>query len=215
MYACMSDRTRTRILNALKAGGPQTAAELAASLSVTPVAVRQHLDGLLQEEQVVFEDMKGSVGRPRRVWALSAAGHARFPDNHSALILSLLSGLRELYGAQGVDDLIAFREREMQAGYEKELAGAAGLPERLACLAELRSREGYMAEVEQETGGSWLFIENHCSICAAATMCQGLCRSELALFSRVLGPQAEVERCEHLLSGDRRCVYRIRERAVA
>ena len=92
----MSDRTRTRILNALKAGGPQTAAELAASLSVTPVAVRQHLDGLLQEELVDFEDMKGAVGRPRRVWALSAAGNASFPDNHSALILSLLSGLREL-----------------------------------------------------------------------------------------------------------------------
>ena len=211
----MSDRTRTRILNALKAGGPQTAAELAASLSVTPVAVRQHLDGLLQEELVDFEDMKGAVGRPRRVCALSAAGHARFPDNHSALILSLLSGLRELYGTQGVEDLIAFREKEMQASYEKELAGASALSDRLSCLADLRNREGYMAEVERDADGSWLFIENHCSICAAASVCQGLCRSELSLFASVLGPQAEIERCEHLLSGGRRCVYRIRERAAA
>ncbi len=63
----MADRTRTRLLNALKCSGPQTAADLAAGLSVTSVAVRQHLDGLLQEEQVAFDDVKGSDGRPKRV----------------------------------------------------------------------------------------------------------------------------------------------------
>lgn len=208
----MSDRTRTRLLNALKASGPQTAGDLSSRLEVTPVAIRQHLDGLLAEDLVDFEDRKGSVGRPKRVWSLSPKGHGRFPDNHSGLVTGLLSGMKELYGQEGVDRLIAHRQETARKTYSKELKEAASLGERLEILAELRSREGYMASVEREDG-DYLLIESHCSICAAATMCQGFCRSEMALFQELLGPHISLTREEHLLSGGRRCVYRIREAA--
>jgi predicted ArsR family transcriptional regulator len=67
-----------------------------------------------------------------------------------------------------------------------------------------------MARAEPAAEGGWLLVEDHCPICAAATQCQGFCRSELALFRRCLGPEATVERTEHLLAGARRCAYRIR-----
>ena len=67
-----------------------------------------------------------------------------------------------------------------------------------------------MAEVTAAPDGSFLLSENHCPICVAARACQGLCRSELALFRAVLGPGVEVERSEHILAGARRCAYRIR-----
>ncbi|HAT30439.1 MAG TPA: MarR family transcriptional regulator, partial [Janthinobacterium sp.] len=73
-----------------------------------------------------------------------------------------------------------------------------------------RDAEGYMAESEPQADGSVLLIENHCPICAAARECQNFCRSELAIFQRVLGQDCSVERSEHLLAGARRCVYRIR-----
>lgn len=50
------------------------------------------------------------------------------------------------------------------------------------------------------------------AICAAATSCQGFCRSELSMFRDLLGPEADVERTEHLLQGARRCAYLIRPR---
>ncbi|MBD8890619.1 helix-turn-helix transcriptional regulator [Roseibium litorale] len=208
----MSDRTRTRLLNALKLAGPQTAAELANAQSVTPVAVRQHLDGMLAEGLVLFEDVKGTVGRPKRQWSLTEAGHRQFPDNHSGLILSLLSGLKDLYGESGIEQLISHREKSARQLYGEVLKGKTTLRDRLEALAELRSREGYMASVEEENG-SFLLIENHCSICAAASACQGFCRSEMRLFQDVLGDGVALSREEHLLSGGRRCVYRIREAA--
>lgn len=204
----MSDRTRTRLLNTLKASGPQTAVDLAKGLKVTSVAVRQHLDGLLDEDLVTFEDQKGSVGRPKRVWSLSAKGHGQFPDNHSALILGLLGGVSDLFGDEGIDKLIAHREAQSRDCYSKAVDAETDLGGKVRALAGLRSREGYMAEVETD-GDGFLLIENHCSICAAATACQGFCRSELSLFKSVLGKGVAVERQEHLLSGDRRCVYRI------
>ena len=68
-----------------------------------------------------------------------------------------------------------------------------------------------MAEVVNE-GNSMLLIEHHCPVCEAATTCQGLCANEIELFRTVVGPGAEVERTQHLLSGGDRCVYRIRIR---
>ena len=67
-----------------------------------------------------------------------------------------------------------------------------------------------MADVRPDGRGSFLFIENHCPICAAATVCQGFCTTEIDLFRAVLGPDASVERAEHIVSGDRRCVYCVR-----
>ena len=68
-----------------------------------------------------------------------------------------------------------------------------------------------MAEATANQDGSFLFVENHCPICAAATACQGFCTTELDLFRKVLGPRIEVERQEHILSGARRCAYRVRQ----
>jgi len=208
----MADRTRTRLLNALKSSGPQTAAELATGLNVTTVAVRQHLDGLQHEDLVDFEDLKGAVGRPKRVWELTAAGHQQFPDNHSNLVLGLLSGMSDVFGPEGLEKLIAHREAQSRKTYQVALDAAEDLHGKLNVLADLRNQEGYMADVVDE-GGAFLLVENHCSICVAATACQGFCRSELNLFQEVLGPDVSVERTEHQLSGGRRCVYRIEPRA--
>jgi predicted ArsR family transcriptional regulator len=76
-------------------------------------------------------------------------------------------------------------------------------------LASIRTEEGYMAEVKPLPLGAFLLTENHCPICAAATVCKGFCTTELDLFQSVLGSDVTVERAEHIISGDRRCAYRI------
>ena len=76
-------------------------------------------------------------------------------------------------------------------------------------LADIRSAEGYLAEVRDGEDGSLLLLEHHCPVCDAASTCQGLCRSELELFKAALGDDVAVERVQHLLAGDQRCAYRI------
>ena len=67
-----------------------------------------------------------------------------------------------------------------------------------------------MAEVQTQQDGSFLLIENHCPVCAAATACPGLCGAELDVFRVVLGRGVAVDREEHILTGQRRCTYRVR-----
>lgn len=207
--AIETDRTSDLILQTLKARGPLTAASLAERLAVTPVAVRQHLDRLLAEGFVRYEDRRESVGRPKRYWSLSEKGHNRFPDNHEGLTLEMLDAVRSVFGEEGLDRLICEREARMREGYARALGGAGELRSQLGRLAERRTQEGYMAEVETLPDGGFRLVENHCPICSAARKCQGFCRSELALFRMLLGPDVTVEREEHIIAGARRCAYRI------
>jgi len=203
------DRTADRLLHALKATGAQTAATLAKRLGVTAVAVRQMLARFLADGLVTFEDRRTSVGRPKRHWKLSDKGHGRFPDSHAGLTLELITATEAVFGAGGLERLIAHREASTLALYRERLAGMRSLAERVRRLAKIRTDEGYMAEARRE-GDAMVLIENHCPICVAAQRCQSLCRSELQVFQAALGPDVTVERLDHIVAGARRCAYRIR-----
>jgi predicted ArsR family transcriptional regulator len=205
----MEDRGATRVLYALKSAGPQSADALARRLKVTVVAARQQLGRLLDKGLVVFEDRREGVGRPKRLWSLSEAGHAGFPDSHAAMTVDLIQAIGAVFGEEGLDRVIEEREQAMRRLYAERLKPARSLAERAKLLAEQRAEEGYMAEVKRQPDGALMLVENHCPICVAAKACQGFCRSELALFRELLGPGATVEREEHILSGARRCAYRI------
>ncbi|WP_068315070.1 helix-turn-helix transcriptional regulator [Polycladidibacter hongkongensis] len=205
----MNERTKQRLLTYLKKHGSQTAATLAKELGITSVAARQHLDSLLELGSVTFEDIKGNVGRPRRVWSLSGAGHRAFPDRHDHLLSEVLKGMRELYGEEGVEQLVRLREASAAQAYAQELTGLKSFRERLQRLAELRTAEGYMADVVEVEDGTLMLIENHCSICRAAQTSQAFCQSELRLFQALFANEAEVQRQEHIIAGDRRCAYKL------
>lgn len=198
-----------RALYLLKTRGALTAQALAAELGLTSMGARKQLQALEEKGLAETETQAQGVGRPVQLWRLSERGHGRFPDRHSDLTLQLLEQVRAVFGEAGLERLIQRREEQSEADYRQAMSGAEGLPQRLDALARIRSQEGYMAELQPD-GAGWLLLENHCPICAAARQCQGLCRSELALFERVLGPAAAVERVEHALAdGGWRCVYRI------
>ena len=200
--------TPDRLLYQLKSRGPQPAATLAGACAITPMGAHKQLQSLQEQGLVSAHDEADGPGRPKRMWTLTAAGHARFPDRHGDLAVQLIRQAGAVLGPDAVDRLIAAREEEQRAGYDAALSGLATVGARVRRLAELRSGEGYMARAEKH-GKAWLLVEDHCPICAAATTCQGLCRSELQIFARCLGDGVRVERVEHVLAGGRRCAYRI------
>jgi predicted ArsR family transcriptional regulator len=202
-----------RLLFLLKTKGPQTAAELGPSLQITPEAVRQQLLRLSDEGLVLATSEVRGVGRPAQVYHLAPAAQKRFPDAHAELTAQLIGEIRDVLGEGALEKLIHVRETGTRKRYEALIAGEPSLAKRVARLAEVRNKEGYMATWEKE-GDSYLLVENHCPICAAATACTGFCRSEQSIFEHVLGRNVRVERIEHLLAGARRCAYRITKKAT-
>lgn len=204
----MDKKTRNKILDILKSEGPSDAGPMAEVLGITTMAVRQHLYELAAEGLVDSADKPRGVGRPLKVWSLTAAAQKFFPSGYAELTADLIGSMRQAFGEEGLDKIVSTRLTAQINTYGKRLASRQTLPGKLDELAQLRTEEGYMATVE-DADGVYMFIENHCPICAAARICTGLCASELQLFQSVLGSDVTVERSEHILAGARRCAYRI------
>jgi predicted ArsR family transcriptional regulator len=202
-------KARRAIVKLLKSEGAMDSAHLATRLGVTPMAVRQHLYALREEKLVVAEERPVPLGRPAKFWALTRDADRLFPDAYAELSVSLIAALGQEFGASGVMRVIESRSAQQRQDYAKRIKASASLPKKLAELAKLRTEEGYMAEVRPQGADAYLFVENHCPICAAATACQGFCATELELFRSVLGSGVDIERTEHIVAGARRCAYRI------
>ncbi len=181
--------------------------ELAVALGVSAMAIRQHLYALQAEQLVTYSESVRAMGRPVKLWRLTPAADRLFPDGYAELTLGLIESVREAFGEAGLSKLLDLRTAQQLAAYAAEIPAEATLPQRLERLASLRTAEGYMAEVQQLEDGSFLLLENHCPICAAATVCTGFCERELVMFQQVLG--CEMERTEHIMAGSRRCAYRV------
>jgi predicted ArsR family transcriptional regulator len=208
--AKLSDAKR-RIIEVLKRADSATAQELAAQFNTTTTAVRQHLDTL--EQSGLVERFEGEVhgrGRPAIRWRTTPLSGELFPDRHSELTVELIESIRTSLGQEALDRVIDQRAREQLQSYRAALPDGS-VPVRVRALADRRTEEGYLAEVV-DVDGDLILVEHHCPICTAATACQGLCRSELEVFRAALGDSVEITREQHLLSGDTRCAYRIRER---
>ncbi|MGM5054114.1 MULTISPECIES: helix-turn-helix transcriptional regulator [Rhizobium] len=207
----MRQSPANRILILIKTDGPQLAAAIGDALGISGEAARQQLSKMAEEGLVEPVTVAAAGrGRPRQLWHLTASGNRQFPDGHAELTANLLGTLVEQLGAAALDTVISAREAETLQRYRQELGEAHDLASRIEGLAGIRTREGYMADHWQEADGSFMLVENHCPICAAATACAGFCRSELETFRAVLG--ADIERSEHILAGARRCAYRIMPR---
>jgi len=223
----MKEKTSEKILNLLKVEGALTAKVLASELGLTTMGVRQHLQALEDDGDISFEDKKAVRGRPTRYWSLTVQSNSHFSDRHEELTVQLIDSVKVIFGDEGLDQLIAHREKTSFALYSDRLASRADLLGKLEALAELRSEEGYMATVVDdgevnenslvieddsnsvEKKAVYWLMENHCPICAAASKCLNFCRSELNLFQTLLAPYATVEREEHIVEGARRCAYKV------
>lgn len=209
----VSDAQR-RIVERLQRVDWAVAPSLASDLGLTGAAIRQHLDALAASGLVASEvgDAEGRRGRPALRWRLTPLARSLFPDRHADLTVELLELMRDELGAEAVERVVERRAAKQAVAYGVALASSSDGRDRAERLAALRTAEGYEAEVVDGGDGDLLLVEHHCPVCEAATACQGLCRGELETFRSALGDDVDVEREQHLLAGDARCVYRIRRR---
>lgn len=203
--------TRKMIVTLLKQHGPMDAVTLASKLSLTGMAVRQHLYELQKQEVVEYEEEARPMGRPAKIWSLTALANRWFPNGYLQLSVDLLDSIRASFGEEGLGRILEDHKLTQKKKYQEQFSDAINLKDRLQRLFMIRMNEGYFAEVQEQEDGSYLFVKKHCPIMEAAAVCSGFCSNELELFQSVLGDHVAVERVEYLLSGGSRCIYRVTE----
>src|SRR5919107_6037742 len=106
--------TRQRVARTILELGPSTAATLADRLSLTPAAIRRHLDhlvetGLAESREPRAQGVRGR-GRPAKLFALTAAGRDLFEQQYDDLAAQALRFLAETAGEVAVS---RFAERRL------------------------------------------------------------------------------------------------------
>lgn len=206
----MKKNSSERILMQLKMRGEATALLIAEELGITKEGARKHLLNLSEAGLVEATVKSDGVGRPSTYYSLTEKGLSRFPNTHADITVQLLQSVKKLLGENALDLLISDRETVIYERYEKEMEGSKTVEQKLDVLSKKRSEEGYIAEWKKEDD-VYYFIENHCPICAAATECQGFCRSELKNFKQLIGEEYDMERTEYIIENGNRCVYKIKK----
>ncbi|MEA3337036.1 MAG: metalloregulator ArsR/SmtB family transcription factor [Chloroflexota bacterium] len=199
--------TRRKILLALKKSGGLTAGELSGLLGMTAMGVRRHLTTLEKDGLVTFDSQQRGMGRPAYVYHLTDLAEELFPKNYHILANELLGYLEE-------DELARVFERRAARRLRVGRARLAGLDfeQRIAELARLLDEDGYLAEWERVNDDTYLLREFNCAVHRVAYRYRQACATEID-FIQALLPEAEVQREQHIMSGDAACTYRISRRA--
>jgi DeoR family transcriptional regulator, suf operon transcriptional repressor len=200
--------TRQSALALLLRLGETTAAHLAGQLGVSVQITRRHLRALEEEGLVASSPAAAGPGRPTNRWHLTAEGRSLFPDGGQRYALGLLESMADTLPPETVQTLLGQQAQQKALTY-RQLIGDGSLQQRLACLVDLRRREGYVAECAQEPDdGAWLFSEFHCSVMRIAERFPCVCDQELQLI-RSTFPDCHVERVHWRLEQGHSCGFRL------
>ncbi|HET9128423.1 MAG TPA: metalloregulator ArsR/SmtB family transcription factor [Propionibacteriaceae bacterium] len=208
--AAAEDRgTRERVVRSILSHGPSTVAELSDRLGLTTAAIRRHLGvlcdtGLIASREQRVYGQRGR-GRPAKVFLLTDAGRASFPQAYDRLASQAIDLLVETSGAQALASLAKQRTQEIESVYES-LRGERPDADPVDLLAESLNRTGYVTSIEPIASGEQL-CQHHCPIAHVAAKYPELCAAETELFSSLL--HSHVQRLATIAHGDGVCTTHV------
>ena len=202
------DKTRDLVARTILENGPQSAADLAQRLNLTPAGIRRHLDRLIEigilesrDPHRVASSLRGR-GRPSKVFVITDLGREKFEHSYDDLALSALRFMDTLSERDLVGEFAANRANDIERRVEKVVSGASSSEKKVAALAQFLNAEGYAAESKATSAGIQL-CQHHCPIAHVASEFAQLCEAETEAFSRLLG--THVQRLATIALGDGIC----------
>ncbi|MFC2575952.1 MAG: helix-turn-helix transcriptional regulator [Rothia dentocariosa] len=218
----VEERTRDRVLRGVLNHGPVSAASLGELLSLTPAAVRRHLDALEQANMIEVASLKqygAGAGRPARRYVIAPQGHERLGNDYLIIARNALEMLRDTVGESALETFASARAAEMEARY-RPVVEAAGedVAARAQALAEAMSRDGFVttAQITEPPAGrlapgkllaSIQLCQGHCPIRDLAEDFQVFCEQETGIISDLLG--VDVRRLSTMAGGAHVCTTHV------
>jgi predicted ArsR family transcriptional regulator len=211
--------TRGQVARLILELGPCTAATLGGRLSLTPAAIRRHLDTLIADGMIEMRTARSygnrGRGRPAKVFVVTDAGRSAFEHAYDDLATSALRFIEQTYGKQAVADFARRQVSELERRYAGVLA-QEDLAARVTALADALSADGYAAAggpaptigpVNSGVPNGQQICQHHCPVAHVAAEFPQLCEAETEAFGRLLG--APVRRLATIAHGDGICTTHV------
>ena len=184
--------TKTEILARLKRADGATVDELASSLGLAAMTVRQHLTALERDALIRAEEVRRATGRPHYRYTLTDDGHRHVSHGYDRLAAMLVDAAGLLEPA----DLVAATPHERRAHlfrvaalalaerHRSDVLGVTG-SQRIARVVEILEGHGGFPEWHQ-LDGSWEVRDFSCVYRSSVDGC-GPCQWHEPLLGALLG----------------------------
>ncbi|MFQ6043156.1 MAG: helix-turn-helix transcriptional regulator [Candidatus Poribacteria bacterium] len=197
--------TRWQILLCLKKSMGMTVSQLADTLGLSSMGVRQHLAILGRDNMVRYDWERRDRGRPRYVYKITETADELFTKHYLLTSIEILDAIHDLYNDEGVEQVLRKRMERRMEEYLSQLTGET-LDEKVIKLTSIRDAQGYLSEFE-ETEDFFMLKEYSCPNVQIATRYPQVCEYEEELLSNLL--KAEIVRECTVKNGSHFGVYRI------
>ncbi len=199
--------TRQRIIEYLKEKEAATVEELAAEVSMTPMAVRYHLN-VLQAENLISAPAvrhQSGPGRPQQVYRLTDAADELFPEDYYSLTNYLLDELRENLAKQDLADIFSNIARRLadEAPQPKE---GQSFEERLDDVVGFLTKKGFVVDWEQD-GETYRINTHSCPYRQVVKDHREICSLDQYVINTMLA--ATPVRVSCFAHGDDHCTYQV------
>jgi predicted ArsR family transcriptional regulator len=202
--------SRLKILAIIRERGAVTIARLAQEIGLASPTIRRHLDILLRDHLVTFQQVHKKLGRPEFVYSLTEEGHESGHRDYQKLLTLLLSQIKDLSheelankaGEELIRLLIARISDQISSPYteSRPLSPEA----RVAKLEQALTDGGFSPQLTRENGTVSIRLCN-CPFRAAA-LCEGsVCHFDQRLIANILG--VEPVRESTIRDGGNTCSY--------
>lgn len=218
------------LLDLLRQRGPLGISALAAATKVTPTAVRQRLNRLMDQGLIERELRRAGRGRPSHRYLLTPQGQRSAGNNFADLATVLWQEVRAVKDAEIRRGLFQRLAKSLAGLYDRQVAGAT-TEERMRSVAALFAERDVPLIVEQaapaeasrpgEAQSTETAVSSETTVAAPQTLpvltalaCpypelaeqdRGVCAMERMLFSELIGANVRLTECR--LDGDQCCRF--------
>lgn len=195
--------TKDKILLFLLKNPKSPIIDLANAVTINAISVRHHLNNLLAEGLVIFEEERHGVGRPRLVYSLSDEGLERFPSRYYRLTNRILERFKDSLSPDLLNTLFAEIAKDIAASHRQTIKNLS-LEDRLNFVQDLLDEEGFNVEWEKKED-HYLIHEISCPYFQVAQTHPEVCTLDQTLITEILDIPVNKMKC--ILRGDQRCSF--------
>lgn len=186
---------------------------IAEHLQVTKTAAKEHVIKVEGMGYIEYHDQSGLVGRPRRFYKLSAAGHESFPRQYSWLSNVLLKFLATDMGPKRISAMMESIAIEVADGMKDRFSSKKNNVELFSEISKAMNELGYRASVKQSDLRKGAVLEaTNCVYHSVAKAHPELCKFDLKFIEMASGGlEVKLEKC--IARGGDTCRFCIRKKS--
>ena len=186
------------ILDLLKRSTGLAVKDLAKALKMSYMGIKQHCMELEKKGLLDTWRHPGAVGRPEKLYRLTAKAASLYPEAGNEMTLEILHAIQQVYGPTAPDKLLFNHFARKTEVYLKKVKGRS-VPERATSFAKLRNAEGYCTDLEYDPKSGFRIVEFHQPMKDIAAAFPNIRQMETVMIQKIL--MSEVQRVEERASG--------------